>query len=348
MPPGAYTSAELLELELEEIFAKEWMCVGRVEEIPAVGDYFAIEVAGEPLIVVRSKADEIRALANVCRHKWTRLADGRGQTRRFACPYHAWTYDLQGCLVHARYMETSAGFDPAEHSLPQVRSEIWRGFIYVNIDGAARAIEDRLAELDARTGDYHMEEMHRVCGDEEVWATNWKLLVENFTDLYHTFYAHRNSIGRYSPMELITPERGGAGYSFGSSAVLKDAMEESPFEPVHPELSEKHRNEFSMVGVFPAQMLALAPDRVFYMCLEPVDVDHVRTKWGVACYDPNPSTDTVDAMDALYRQVNDEDRANLERVQSALRSRHAGQGRISRYENMNWEFTRYIAERIGR
>ena len=111
MPPGAYTSPALLDLEIQKLFAEEWICVGRVEEIPSEGDYFTITVAGEPLLVVRraagSRADTIGVMSNVCRHKWTRIAKGAGCTRRFVCPYHAWTYDLDGRLVHTRYMEAT-------------------------------------------------------------------------------------------------------------------------------------------------------------------------------------------------------------------------------------------------
>ena len=201
MPPAAYTSPELLEFEIQELFTREWICLGRVEEIPAVGDYFTIVVAGEPLLVVRSEADTIRVLSNVCRHKWTRIASGSGCASRFVCPYHAWTYDLDGQLVHTRYMDTTEGFDPSKVALPLIRSEIWRGFIYVNIAGDATPVSEHFRELDGRIGDYHMESMHRMCGDEEVWATNWKQLFENFTDLYHVFHTHRDSIAKYSPTE---------------------------------------------------------------------------------------------------------------------------------------------------
>ena len=348
MPPAAYTSPALLELELREIFAREWICVGRVEEIPEVGDYFTIAVAGEPLLVVRAAADRVRVLSNLCRHKWTRIASGRGRVRRFVCPYHAWTYDLEGRLAHSRHMESTRGFDPSRVALPEIRSGIWRGFVYVNIDGeAAEPVDARLAELDARVGDYHMEAMRLRFGDEEVWATNWKLLFENFTDLYHVFHTHRDSIGKYSPVELIDLRRGGDAFSFSGSGALPDALAESPFEPHHPELRDEHRDHFSMIGVFPAQMLALAPDRVFYMCLIPEGVGHVRTKWGVACYGPRLPPETAAGIEALYRRINAEDRMRVESAHGALGSRFAATGRISRYESMNWEFTRYLARRLG-
>ena len=347
MPPEAYTSPALLELELRLLFAREWICVGRVEEIPEVGDYFTIKVAGEPLLVVRARADTVRVLSNVCRHKWTRIANGSGRARRFVCPYHAWTYDLDGRLVHTRLMEATRGFDPSKVALPEIRSALWRGFIYVNIEGEAAPLDERLAELDARVGDYHMESMRRLCGDEEVWATNWKLLFENFTDLYHVFHTHRDSIGKYSPVELVDLDTGGEAFSFSGSRALADAIAESPFEPHHPELREEHRACFSMIGVFPAQMLALAPDRVFYMCLIPEGVGHVRTKWGVACYERRLPRRSAAVIEALYRRINAEDRMRLESAHSSLGSRFAGTGRISRYETMNWEFTRYLARRLN-
>ena len=347
LPPEAYTSPALLDRELIQLFAKEWICVGRVEEIPQKGDYFTITVAGEPLLVVRARSDAIRVMSNVCRHKWTRIANGKGRVRRFVCPYHAWTYDLDGCLVHTRYMERTRGFDASKVALPEIRSGIWRGFIYVNIEGDAPPVEDHFAELDTRVGDYHMESMRLMCGDEEVWSTNWKLLFENFTDLYHVFHTHRDSIGKYSPMEHFELETGGEAFSFSGSRALSRAIAESPFEPYHPELREEHRSYFSMIGVYPAQMLALAPDRVFYMCLIPEGVGHVRTKWGVACYEHPLPRHTAEVIEALYRQINAEDRMRLESAHSSLRSRFAATGRLSRYETMNWEFTRYLARRLN-
>ena len=348
MPPDTYTSEALLEFERREIFAKEWICVGRVEEIPNPGDYFTIKAAQEPLIVIRGDDGSVRAMSNICRHKWTQLLAGRGSANRIVCPYHAWTYDRQGRLVHCRYMDRAKDFDHNKVTLPEIRSEVWRGFIYVNFSRNPTSVAERFAHLDARTHNYHIEEMKWVCGGEEIWATNWKLLVENFTDLYHVFHTHRDSIDKYGPINIIKMKEGDGAYSFSSCPVLRDAMESSPFEPCHPELTGEQRDEFSMIGMFPAHTLALAPDRVFYMCLEPVDVDHVRTKWGVACYEPQPSDKLVNDMDSLYRQVNREDQARLESIQDSLRSRYATSGRISHYENMNLEFTRYYAAHLNR
>ena len=346
LPAGVYTNESFLDLELKEIFAKEWLCLGRVEEIPNVGDYFATHIGHDPLIVVRTSTDSIKVLANVCRHKSSQLLCGAGNVKRIVCPYHAWTYDLDGTLVHTRYMEAAKNFDPQKMGLHEIRSEIWRGFIYAKIDGQGPGVAERLAGLDARIGDYHMESMRLVCGDVEVWDANWKLLFENFTDTYHIFHTHRQSINRYTPMELTRLLHGDDTYCFNINPLLKDAIGESPFEPFHPDLSAQHQLEFCMIGLFPSQMIALAPDRFFYMTLMPNGPGRVRTKWGVACYDNDPPQDTIDNMNTLYRQLNAEDRPRIEAVQVGMQSRFSAPGRMSKYENLNWEFSRYLARRL--
>ena len=346
MPPRCYTSEALAQREQRRIFATQWICVGRVEEVANVGDYFTARVADEPIIVARSSSHKLTALSNVCRHKWTQLLDGRGNTSRIVCPYHAWTYDLEGSLVHARFMEKSRGFDTANCALPQIECDQWRGFIYVRIDGDGSSLSEQLSGLDARTHDYHMEEMTRICGGEEIWEANWKLLVENFTETYHVFHTHRDSIAKYGPTELTIIMDGDDAHSFGINPLFKDAMEESPFEPHHPQLSAEHREQFCMVGVHPAQMLALAPDRVFYMCVTPLGPNRLHTKWGVACYDKNLSAEAAADIEAIYRTINEEDRFRLERIQTSLNSRFAATGPISQYEKLNWEFTRYLARSL--
>ena len=346
MPPTAYTSLDIYELERKHIFETQWVCVGRVDELSKQGDFFTTRVADEPLVILRNDDDEIIAMSNVCRHKWTQLLDGCGNTKRIVCPYHAWTYDLKGCLVHSKFMDRSADFNESEIYLPRVSCDVWRGFIYVRLADKGEKISSQLSGLDARTFDYHMEEMTLICGEQEVWANNWKLLAENFTETYHVFHTHRDSIAHYTPTELTEIQDGDAAHSFGVSPLLKDAMPESPFEPFHPDLSEQHQNEFCMIGVYPNQMIALAPDRFFYMCLTPEGPAKVRTKWGVACYEKEALEDAVKGIEDIYRTINEEDKLRLERIQTSLNSRFARQGSISCYEKMNWEFTGYIARHI--
>ena len=247
MPAAAYTSEAFLALELEEIFAKEWVCVGRVEEVAEAGDYFVTQLAGESLLVVRGDDTKVRVLSNVCRHRWTQVATGTGNAKRFVCPYHAWTYDREGRLVHTRYMEKSGAFNP-ECRLPEIRTEIWQGFLYVNLDGQAAPLGPRLASLQTLIRDYHLEEMTRFTGGDEVWNTNWKLLTENFTEAYHNPQTHMDSLEPVVPAALTRYPGGEDAYSLMIAPVHPDRP---PREPHHPDLAGNQRREVVLAGIFP-------------------------------------------------------------------------------------------------
>ena len=123
MPNEFYTSEEFLEYEREEIFRKEWICLGRVDEIPNPGDYFTTELIDEPLLVVRGQDKKVRVLSNVCRHRSSVIAEGTGTAKHFVCPYHAWTYGNDGQLLRAPYMDQVKGFKVEGCRLPAFATE---------------------------------------------------------------------------------------------------------------------------------------------------------------------------------------------------------------------------------
>ena len=344
LPPAAYASVDLFALETRAIFEREWICLGRVEETPEPGDYFTTELVGDPLLVVRGADREIRVLSNVCRHKWTQVAAGEGHAEKFVCPYHAWTYGLDGRLLGARFMDRSVGYQPERCGLPQLRTETWHGFIYVNLDPQARPLHEKLSDLEPLVVNYHMQDMRKFTGDDEIWATNWKLLTENFTEGYHTFHTHRKSLQNATPSELTV---------FGVSAEQFYAFygrldpQEPPREPHHPDLGAEQRKTVLMICLYPSHVIALAPERVFYMCLTPLAPDRVRTRWGVASYGEGFDNDTAENVARFYRQVNDEDKERLESIQRGVGARYAGRGPLSWLETANWHFSQYLARKLA-
>ena len=132
MPKDMYVSAEILALEHQRIFESGWLCAGRTDELPDIGDYMTFEHGSQPVIVMRGSDGQITARANVCRHRMMRLVDGRGNARRFTCPYHAWTYDLDGRLVSAPFMDRTDCFEKPALGLRPVRCEIYQGWIYLS------------------------------------------------------------------------------------------------------------------------------------------------------------------------------------------------------------------------
>jgi len=185
MPPTYYTSADFLALEEEHIFHKEWICVGHTGEIPNPGDYYVTELVGEPLIVTHSHDGQIRVLSNVCRHRGNLLAEESGNRKNFICAYHAWVYNSEGHLQNAPMMDRVEGFDKSACRLPSFATEIWEGFIYVNLDGSAAPLADQLEGLMPIIKNYRMGERNFVYGEETIWACNWKALAENFMEGYH-------------------------------------------------------------------------------------------------------------------------------------------------------------------
>ena len=145
-PPQVYTSPEFLELELDEIFNREWFCVGREDEFENPGDYRATTIGRDPVIVLRDREGTLRAMSNICRHRMSTLLKGAGNIKgRISCPYHAWTYNLDGQLIGAAYMRDN--FDKRAVCLPQFQVEVWQGWVYVCLDPDAAPLSPRLAGL---------------------------------------------------------------------------------------------------------------------------------------------------------------------------------------------------------
>ena len=134
MPSSVYVDEGFAKLENSRIFRDEWVCVGHAHELAEKGSYLTFDLLEQPLLIVRNLDDELRAFSNVCPHRSARIAEGRGRTRLLVCPYHAWSYDLDGNLKSAPYMEPEQVKDIC---LRTIRLESWVGMLFVNLDGHA-------------------------------------------------------------------------------------------------------------------------------------------------------------------------------------------------------------------
>ena len=132
LPPWCYTSQEFYQREVERIFMRQWIFIGRGDRIPNPGDYVTLNPVGVPVIIVRGDDGGVRAFANTCRHRGTRLTDGDGNCRAFSCPYHGWAYGLDGRLISIAGMEQTANFDKEAFGLISIRLESWDGFLFIN------------------------------------------------------------------------------------------------------------------------------------------------------------------------------------------------------------------------
>jgi Rieske 2Fe-2S family protein len=186
LPQKYFVSAELFDREQERIFGRDWVLAGHQKEIAEPGDYFVREVTGESVIVARDKAGDVRGFYNVCRHRGTRLCEEeRGHAPAIQCPYHAWTYGLDGRLVGAPHMDEVRGFDRNEYSLYPVKVGVWEGFIFVNLADDAMELEEWLAPLAGKFSPWNLANLRSAKRIEYDVKANWKLMFENYAECYH-------------------------------------------------------------------------------------------------------------------------------------------------------------------
>ena len=305
-------------LECERVFAREWICVGHTDELPETGDFFCTEIVGEQIILVRQNREQVHGLSNVCRHRSAKLLEGCGRSQRIVCPYHGWTYDLDGQLVGASYMESAENFDLSQIGLPRLRLETWNGFLFVNLDDHALPLAARLEPLDPLIGFFHMEEMTYHFGDEMIWEANWKVITENFTENYHTFRIHPDSLNLLNPTRMTQMlEVGGAFH-----AHLEPYNHER--EPLpgshHPDVPDSALRHVVLFAVFPSSTFDAHARRTFSFSIFPLGPERSRVKWGIAMRD-DISSEELNKIKHTYADIISEDRVVVEGLQEALHSR---------------------------
>ena len=192
MPSRLYVDPAAYETDKERIFYRTWQYVGHVCSLPTAGSYFTTRLADESIIVVRDEQHQLHAFYNVCRHRAHRVVEGTGEVRRFVCPYHAWTYGLDGGLLNAPKTEDVAGFNRNVH-LREVRLEQLAGLLFVNLDDEADALAVIFPGLEAELLDAKptLADLQLVFDDRILHECNWKVSVENFSECYHCPVAHR-------------------------------------------------------------------------------------------------------------------------------------------------------------
>ena len=339
MPGAYYTAQDQFDHEAATVLRHSWHCLGRADEIPGEGDFFTAQLLNEPLIVVRGADDTVRILANTCRHRGMPLAEGRGQVKRFVCSYHAWAYGLDGALLRAARME-NAGFDPATCRLHEHNSQVWNGFIYVNLDRTALPFE--YPELDALLAPYETSKFRVVHTAEENWNTNWKCLVENFMEGYHLSVVHPQTLHGYTPTGLARKLAAGDGFTSYAANYPQGIPSRGAGAPG---LNDDERARSTLFSVFPTQVASQAASLLVSLSIFPINANLIRVKWTMSVYADDLDDGTIAARIRLWEQVNTEDREKLERMQVALHSDHALEGPLAEddYEGTIRDFQQWLA-----
>jgi Rieske 2Fe-2S family protein len=279
LPQRYFVSPEIFAKEQEVIFSGQWVCVGHQSEIAKAGDYFVREVAGESLIVVRDKRGEIHGFFNVCRHRGTRLCEERkGHFSAIQCPYHAWTYGLDGRLIGTPHMDDVPGFVKRDYSLHAVNLALWEGFIFVNLMGAGTrlrseatarqapgdfiSLERWFAPLAGKFTHWNLPKLRSAKRIEYDVRANWKLIFENYSECYHCPGVHP-MLSKVSPYDSAENDVCEGPFLGGFMSITKGAgltmSGKACALPVGDIRSEDHARVF-YYSIFPNMLLSLHPE----------------------------------------------------------------------------------------
>jgi phenylpropionate dioxygenase-like ring-hydroxylating dioxygenase large terminal subunit len=358
LPPECYTSPEWFEFERRAIFDREWLALGHISFIPGPGDYFSITITDEPLLVVRGKDDVIRVLSAVCRHRGHVLGEASGNADGFTCPFHGWSYDLQGTLTAAPEMKGTLPFEELKRTqcLPSLRTEIWNGFIFVNFDGNAKPLAPRLKVLSEQVKNHDMANL--VAPPTVDWAGNpwnWKFMQENALEPYHTHYLHAGPHD-FAPSRLasffdwdeaddgaVFHPTGFLHLDGGFNASTRTLM------PTIPGLTEEERRRVMFAAVLPNLFFGAQPDCVFFFLILPESAGRITLRVGLLTTLSNLSLptaplllkSTVDGISIF----NDQDVVANTRTHEGLRSRFAPRTRYAPKEQTLAQINSWLVKR---
>lgn len=348
LPPQAYTEPAVYELEQERIFASSWIPVGRVDQVPNPGDYMALTLLDQPMALVHGHDGQVRVMSNVCLHRAATILEGQGNRKLFTCPYHAWGYATDGTLVSAPLMEGAEGFDEAKCRLPQIRTEIWNGFVLVNLDPEAEPLGPQIETYTKFFANYKAEDTVIVETLEFDTPVNWKVLVENFMEAYHHIATHSTTFEpTYHAKDSLIPDNDGP-YSI---LHMPSTQEHEGAFPMFEGLEDWQQRDLLATVIFPFFMLAFNGDTVIWYQVIPVAFDRFTLKIHVCAHksarDLPDFAERVEGIKVGVDFIHNEDIVANDLVWKGLNAPLTGQGRLSPLEKSIWQMNQWWLDKMS-
>ncbi len=331
LPAECYRDPAFFDLELEHVLRPGWHPVARWDSLPEAGDYCAIDLFGESLVIVRGDDLHLRVFSNVCRHRAHTVAEGTGNAKSLVCPYHRWTYGLDGALRGAPLMDQKPGFDRSRCGLLELPSDSWQGFLLVSLDPNPAPFAENLAGLDKRLEPFAMSEMVTlgVVDFDSPW--NWKVMVDNFMESYHHLGIHADTLQKTNP----------AKNTYGADADGAYSLLENPGIDGAP--------NFIVAQVFPSFLLALFEGEGFgtwyEMQIDRHDHIHLRVH-ALATPAFKEAEGAAEGLLEAITQVHLEDIPACEAVQRGIASQLWQPGPLSHQESCLVRFHQHLADRL--
>jgi choline monooxygenase len=324
LPASWYSEREIFNLERERIFRSAWQYAGTLQSVAQPGQYLTCRPGGIPIVVVRDHGGELRAFVNVCRHRGHEVAEGCGKRETLQCPYHAWTYDLDGSLRAAPRSDREPAFDRADWSLKPAQVDTWGPLVLVNPDLDAAPLAEILGDLPSLVAKHGLDlsTLEYTGRSREILVeANWKIVVENFLECYHCPVAHKS----FSRLIDVDPDQYGLTTSRWTSSQLGPVNadgKELPYQPVGGGASQFHY-------VWPNWTLNTlpGPPHVRVLVFEPIDEHHTST-YVDGFWAPGTQARLIEEITAFGAVVGQEDTELVTSVHRGLRSGAIPHGRL--------------------
>jgi phenylpropionate dioxygenase-like ring-hydroxylating dioxygenase large terminal subunit len=337
LPAWTYSDPEFFALEQERVFAPSWQVVCHESDVASPGDWHTLEYLGESVIVIRGKDMLLRAFTNVCRHRGSRVVDGSsGCARKLVCPYHAWTYDLDGTLVGVPDGASYPGLDKARHGLAPVSLELWRGFVFVRLkDDGGPSVAAMMAPYEAMIAPYRFEQLEalgRVTLRPR--SVNWKNIGDNYSDGLHIAVAHPGLTRLFGKSYGVEAEahvdRMWGDLIDRPSANWSERAYQRLLPPV-PHLPEASQRHWLYFKLWPNVAFDIYPDQVDFMQWLPVSpTESLIREISYVLPDDRREMKAARYLNwRINRRVNAEDTELIARVQAGMASRSFSVGPLS-------------------
>lgn len=349
MPAHCYTGEDHFEQEKQTTFLNRWVSIGFASDIPEAGDIVPVAFLGRNLFIVRNQEGAVNVFYNSCTHRGTQLVTGADQRKLIVCPYHAWSFDLDGELRAAPHHETC---NKSEFGLRQVKSTVWNDVIFVNFSGTAPELQQVLAPLSERWSDFDFSHLRYGGTMTYEFAANWKLIVENFLECYHVPTVHPR-LATYSKFcnrypIVFDEEFIGQGTHVYRPEVVEAAL------PRWPDVTGDEEFQAEYVGLFPNTLVGRMPDHVFIWTLTPLSPHRTIERLnfyfiGDKAMGPQFSVDRQATLER-WKEVNDEDFDIVQRLHAGSCSTEFPGARFApEHEQTIHQFHKLaMAESVGR
>ena len=349
LPARYYVDGECFAREIDALFRTMWVCAGRTEEVERTGQFVVRDLAGDSILVTRAANGRLHAFHNVCRHRGTRLCtDATGVfPGSIQCPYHAWTYGLDGSLIGAPHMDEVPHFDRADYPLHRVHADEWDGHVFLNVAAQPAPLLSQLADLPDKFAQWRMSELRlgrRIVYDVRA---NWKLIVQNYNECLHCPNLHPalNKLSHYlsGENEPLRPTYMGGRMDL-RPGVDTLSMDGTCPRAWLPGLSSDDRRRVYYYAIFPNMLLSLHPDYMMVHTLWPVAPDRTINvcEWHFHPAElARPGFDASDAID-FWDLTNRQDWHVCELSQAGIASRAYTPGPYSNREDLLYAFDRLI------